>query len=424
MSNEVNPMAFFQEPSVAELRLLACPGAEELTDLIDRHLVAWAKSAGVEKDSFIIPCECPRFQSGDAKGLVKESVRGDDIFIVVDPGNYSVTYNLFGYENHLSPDDHFANLKRLIQAVAGKAHRVSVIMPSLYGGRQHRRVVRESLDCAVALQELQTMGVKNIITFDAHDPRVQNAVPLLSFDNAMPTYQVLKSLLKKNPEISFDKEQFIVVSPDEGAMSRNMYFSSVLGCNLGMFYKRRDYTRVVNGRNPIVAHEYLGDSVEGKTVFIADDIIASGESMLEVAGNLKKRGAGRIIANATFPLFTSGLAKFDQAVADGTLDYVVGTNLTYRLPELLTRDWYVDVDVSKYAAYFVVALNHDMSVSSIIDPIKKIEALLAKRGRSNANQKGGFLRRRPPFLASGKGSGFTTSRPSGSARERAPRRGA
>ena len=380
MSNEVNPMAFFQEPSVADLRLLACPGAEELTDLIDRHLVAWAKSAGVEKDSFIIPCECPRFQSGDAKGLVKESVRGDDIFIVVDPGNYSVTYNLFGYENHLSPDDHFANLKRLIQAVAGKAHRVSVFMPSLYGGRQHRRVVRESLDCAVALQELQTMGVKNIITFDAHDPRVQNAVPLLSFDNAMPTYQVLKSLLKKNPEISFDKEQFIVVSPDEGAMSRNMYFSSVLGCNLGMFYKRRDYTRVVNGRNPIVAHEYLGDSVEGKTVFIADDIIASGESMLEVAGNLKKRGAGRIIANATFPLFTSGLAKFDQAVADGTLDYVVGTNLTYRLPELLTRDWYVDVDVSKYAAYFVVALNHDMSVSSIIDPIKKIEALLAKRG--------------------------------------------
>ena len=371
MSNEVNPMAFFQEPSVADLRLLACPGAEELTDLIDRHLVEWAKSAGLEKDSFIIPCECPRFQSGDAKGLVKESVRGDDIFIVVDPGNYSVTYNLFGYENHLSPDDHFANLKRLIQAVAGKAHRVSVIMPSLYGGRQHRRVVRESLDCAVALQELQTMGVKNIITFDAHDPRVQNAVPLLSFDNAMPTYQVLKSLLKKNPEISFDKEQFIVVSPDEGAISRNIYFSSVLGCNLGMFYKRRDYTRVVNGRNPIVAHEYLGDSVEGKTVFIADDIIASGESMLEVAGNLKKRGAGRIIANATFPLFTSGLARFDQAVADGTLDYVVGTNLTYRLPELLTRDWYVDVDVSKYAAYFVVALNTTCPFPASLTPSRR-----------------------------------------------------
>ena len=235
------------------------------------------------------------------------------------------------------------------------------------------------MDCAVALQELQTMGVQNIITFDAHDPRVQNAVPLMSFDNAMPTYQVLKSLLKKDPEISFDKSKFTVVSPDEGAMNRNMYFSSVLGCNLGMFYKRRDYTRVVNGRNPIVAHEYLGESVEGKTVFIADDIIASGESMLEVASNLKERGAARIIANATFPLFTSGLAKFDQAVAEGKLTYVVGTNLTYRTPELLTRDWYVDVDVSKYAAYFVVALNHDMSVSSIIDPLKKIEALLAKR---------------------------------------------
>ena len=348
----ITPKDCFHQPQVADLRLIACPGAEELTNLIDKHLVRWASEAGYQTNSFIIESACPRFQSGDAKGLVKESVRGDDIFIVVDPGNYSVTYKLFNYENHLSPDDHFANLKRLIQAVAGKAHRVSVIMPSLYGGRQHRRVSRESLDCAV---------------------------PLMSFDNAMPTYQVLKNLLKKNPEISFDKDKFIVVSPDEGAMSRNMYFSSVLGCNLGMFYKRRDYTRVVNGRNPIVAHEYLGDSVEGKTVFVADDIIASGESMLEVATNLKERGAKRIIANATFPLFTSGLEKFDKAVADGILDYVTGTNLTYRMPELLTRDWYVDVDVSKYAAYFVVALNHDMSVSSIIDPIKKIEALLASR---------------------------------------------
>ena len=363
MSIEISPKSFFQQPSVADMRLIACPGAEELTGLIDKHLVRWAKDAGIDKETFIIPCDCPRFQSGDAKGLVKESVRGDDIFIVVDPGNYSVTYKLFDNVNHMSPDDHFANLKRLIQAVAGKAHRVSVIMPSLYGGRQHRLVVR----------------VQNIITFDAHDPRVQNAVPLMSFDNAMPTYQVLKSLLKKDPEISFDKSKFTVVSPDEGAMNRNMYFYSVLGCNLGMFYKRRDYTRVVNGRNPIVAHEYLGESVEGKTVFIADDIIASGESMLEVASNLKERGAARIIANATFPLFTSGLAKFDQAVAEGKLTYVVGTNLTYRTPELLTRDWYVDVDVSKYAAYFVVALNHDMSVSSIIDPLKKIEALLAKR---------------------------------------------
>ena len=381
MSNMIDAKDFFAEGnSVADLRLLACPGAEELTHLIDMHLVSWAREAGLnDQETFIIPCDCPRFQSGDAKGIVKDSVRGDDIFIVVDPGNYSVSYKLFGYENHMSPDDHFANLKRLIQAVAGKAHRVSVIMPSLYGGRQHRRTVRESLDCAVALQELQHMGVQNIITFDAHDPRVQNAVPLLSFDNAMPTYQVLKSLLKKMPDLSFDTEKFMVVSPDEGAMSRNMYFSSVLGCNLGMFYKRRDYTTVVDGRNPIVAHEYLGESVEGKTVFVADDIIASGESMLEVARELKARGTDRIIADATFPLFTAGLAKFDEAVAEGVLSCVVGTNLTYRMPELLQREWYLDVDVSKYAAYFVIALNHDMSVSAIADPIKKIEALLAKR---------------------------------------------
>ena len=377
----ISPRDFFAtESAIADLGLIACPGAEELCKLVDGHLVRWAREVGMDVDTFIIPSDCPRFQSGDAKGLVKASTRGDDLYIFVDPGNYSVTYQLFGYENHLSPDDHFQNLMRLIQAVAGRAHRISVIMPSLYGGRQHRRVSRESLDCAFALQQLRDVGVKNIITFDAHDPRVMNAVPTMSFDNVMPTYQVLKCLLHHVPDVSFHKDNFMIVSPDEGAMNRNMYYSSVLGCNLGMFYKRRDYTRVVNGRNPIVAHEYLGDSVEGKTVFIADDIIASGESMLEVAGNLKKRGAGRIIANATFPLFTSGLAKFDQAVADGTLDYVVGTNLTYRLPELLTRDWYVDVDVSKYAAYFVVALNHDMSVSSIIDPIKKIEALLAKRG--------------------------------------------
>ncbi len=385
MSNVIEAKDIFaQENSVADLRLLSCPGAEELTALIDRHLMNWAREAGQQPQSFIIPCECPRFQSGDAKGLVKESVRGDDIFIVVDPGNYSVTYKLFGYENHMSPDDHFSNLKRLIQAVAGKAHRVSVIMPSLYGGRQHRREVRESLDCAVALQELQNMGVQNIITFDAHDPRVQNAVPLLSFDNAMPTYQVMKSLLRRIPDLSFDKSDFMVVSPDEGAMNRNMYFSSVLGCNLGMFYKRRDYTTIVNGRNPIVAHEYLGESVEGKTVFVADDIIASGDSMLEVARELKKRGAKYIIADANFPLFTAGLGKVDAAVEEGVLSCVVGTNLTYRKPELLQRGWYVDVDVSKYAAYFVVALNHDVSVSTIADPIRKIEALLAKHHVRNA----------------------------------------
>ena len=381
MSNKSpKPDIFFNpETKVANLGLIACPGAEELTKQIDSHLVAWAKEVGMEIETFIIGCACPRFQSGDAKGLVTQSVRGDDIFLVCDPGNYSLTYNLFGHENHMSPDDHFANLKRLIQAVAGRAHRISVIMPSLYGGRQHRRVVRESLDCAVALQELESMGVSNIITFDAHDPRMMSAVPLMCFDNVMPTYQVLKTLLKRMPDLSFDKDSFMVISPDEGAISRNMYYSSVLGCNLGMFYKRRDYTRIVNGRNPIVAHEYLGESVEGKTVIIADDNIASGESMLEVASELKKRGAKHIIANATFPLFTSGLEKFDAAVEAGVLTAVLGTNLTYRKPELLERPWYFDVDCSKYTAYFIAAINHDTSVSAIIDPIKKIEALLASR---------------------------------------------
>ena len=370
---------FDVESASAELGIIAVPGAEELAGKIDKYLVKWAAEAGHHRDTFIIDCACPRFQSGDAKGLINSSVRGKDLFFVVDPGNYSVTYKLFNVENHLSPDDHYANLKRLIQAVSGKAHRITVIMPSLYGGRQHRRNTRESLDCAVALQELQNMGVQNIITFDAHDPRLMNAVPLMSFDNVMPTYQVLKTLLKHMPDLSFNKDDFIVISPDEGAISRNMYFSSVLGCNLGMFYKRRDYSRVVNGRNPIVAHEYLGESVEGKTVFIADDIIASGESMLEVAQELKNRGAKHIIANATFPLFTSGLAKFDKMVEDGVLTAVVGTNLTYRKPELLERDWYFDVDCSKYCAYFVAAINHEMSVGSIIDPIKKIAALLESR---------------------------------------------
>ena len=381
MSKNVVTSAEFFHPARQEapLALIACPGSEELANLIDHHLVNWGKEVGMQKDTFLVGCDCPRFQSGDAKGLVKESVRGYDVFLVVDPGNYALTYNLFGHENHMSPDDHFSNLKRLIQAVAGRAHRVSVIMPSLYGGRQHRRMVRESLDCAVALQELQAMGVKNIITFDAHDPRLMNAVPLMRFDNVMPTYQVLKTLLAHMPELSFHKDDFMVISPDEGAINRNMYFSSVLGCNLGMFYKRRDYTRVVNGRNPIVAHEYLGESVEGKTVFIVDDIIASGESMLEVAAELKQRGAKNIICNATFPLFTSGLKKFDKAVEDGILTAVLGTNLTYRQPELLERDWYFDVDCSKYTAYFIAAINHDMSVSSICDPIVKIKTLLEGR---------------------------------------------
>ena len=368
------------ENRVAELGLIAAPGAEELTKKIDHHLIQWAKEAGVEMETFIIESECPRFSSGDGKGLIRSSIRGDDLFIVADVGNYSLRYKMFGHENMMSPDDHFQNIKRLIQAASGKAHRISLIMPMLYGSRQHRRSYRESLDCAFALQELQTMGVSNIITFDAHDPRMQNAVPLMGLDNVMPTYQVIKALLRDIPGLSFDRDHFMVISPDEGAMNRNMYYASVLGVNLGMFYKRRDYSRIVNGRNPIVAHEYLGESVEGKDIFVADDIISSGESMLDIAVALKEKGAKRIFANATYAIFTNGVEAFDKAYEDGLLAGVFGTNLTYRRPELLNREWFHEVDCSKYIAYFISALNHDMSISAVIDPHERINTLLKKHG--------------------------------------------
>ena len=368
------------ENRVAELGLIAAPGAEELKKKIDHHLVQWAKEAGVEMETFIIESECPRFSSGDGKGLIRSSIRGDDLFIVADVGNYSLRYKMFGHENMMSPDDHFQNIKRLIQAASGKAHRISLIMPMLYGSRQHRRSYRESLDCAFALQELQTMGVSNIITFDAHDPRMQNAVPLMCLDNVMPTYQVIKALLRDIPDLSFNRDHFMVISPDEGAMNRNMYYASVLGVNLGMFYKRRDYSRIVNGRNPIVAHEYLGESVEGKDIFVADDIISSGESMLDIAVALKEKGAKRIFANATYAIFTNGVDAFDKAYEDGLLAGVFGTNLTYRRPELLTREWFHEVDCSKYIAYFISALNHDMSISAVIDPHERINTLLKKHG--------------------------------------------
>ncbi len=372
---------FFKfEERVADLGLMAAPGAEELTRKIDYHLVRWAQEAGMGNGTFVVECECPRFSSGDGKGIIKQSVRGDDLYIVVDVGNYNCTYKMFGRENCMSPDDHFQNVKRLIQAASGKAHRVNLIMPILYGARQHRRNYRESLDGAFALQELRAMGVSNIVTFDAHDPRLQNAVPLLGMDNVMPYYQVMKTLIRGIPDLKLDRDHFMVISPDEGAMSRNMYYASVLGVNLGMFYKRRDYSRVVNGRNPIVAHEYLGESVEGKDLFVADDIISSGESMLDIAVALKKQGANRIFANATYAIFTNGLEAFDKAYENGTIAGVFGTNLTYRTPELLSREWFHEVDVSKYIAYFVAALNHDMSVSSIIDPHAKIQALLEAHG--------------------------------------------
>ncbi len=376
-----NVQDFFtkQHTDVAQdLGLIVLKGASELGDKVNAHLCKWAAEGGNPRDTFIIPSECPRFSSGDGKGLIRETVRGKDLYFLLDVGNYSVKYNMYGLQNSMSPDDHFQDLKRLIQAAEGKADRVSVIMPSLYGSRQHRRNYRESLDCAAALQELHAMGVSNIVTFDAHDPRVQNAVPLMSVDNVMPTYQVLKKMIRDLPDLKLDRDHFMVVSPDEGAMNRNMYYSSVLGVDLGMFYKRRDYSRVVNGRNPIVAHEYLGNSVEGKDVFIADDIISSGESMLDIAYALKKQNARHIYTYATYTIFTNGLDSFDKAVADGVLDGVFGTNLTYLRPELDDRPWFHKVDVSKYIAYFIAALNHNVSVSEIIDPHEKIKALLEK----------------------------------------------
>lgn len=375
---------FSAENRVAPLGIISLAGAQELSRKVEAHLVRWAKLAGLDYDTFLIESSCPRFSSGDGKGMIKSTVRGYDLFFIVDVGNYSLTYNYFGQENRMSPDDHYQDLKRLIQAASGKAHRVNVVMPLLYGGRQHRRSYRESLDCAYMLQELQQMGVQNLLTFDAHDPRVQNAVPVMGFDNLMPEYQVLKKLFKDFPDLSTDKNDFMIVSPDEGALNRNMYYASVLGVELGMFYKRRDYSRIVDGRNPIVAHEYLGASVEGKDVFVADDIISSGESVLDIAENVKDRRANRFFAYATYAIFTNGLEKFDKAYEQGLIDGIFGSNLTYLKPELRNRPWFHEVDVSKYIAYFISALNHDVSISSLLDPHSKIEALLKKRALERA----------------------------------------
>ncbi len=370
---------FFSDEHVAPLRVIALEGSQELGDRIDRYLTGWAKGSDAAQESFLVDAHCPRFSSGDGKGIISSSVRGDDLYILVDVGNYSCTYEMFGRENAMSPDDHFQDLKRIIQAAAGKAERINVIMPLLYGGRQDRRNSRESLDCAVALQELQNMGVKNIITFDAHDPRVQNAVPLMGFDNVMPSYQVLKSLFRAFPDITPDRERLVMVSPDEGAAGRNMFYAACMGVDLGMFHKRRDYSRLVNGRNPIIAHEYLGNSVEGKDIFVADDIIASGESMLDIAYELKKRKANRIFCSATFATFTNGPENFDKAYADGIITGVFGTNLTYNPEWLKQREWFHTVDVSKYIAYFVAALNHNIPISLLLDPHEKIRTLVEKQ---------------------------------------------
>ncbi len=382
----------FETIPVGQLGIIALPGCEELAKKIDAYLVRWRHErdsehkttiafAGYQRESYLLNMHFPRFGTGEGKATISETVRGFDIFIVCDVFNHGLSYSIYGKTHYMSPDDHYANLKRAISAIAGKARRITVIMPMLYEGRQHKRSSRESLDCANALQELcNYMGVDNIITFDAHDPRVQNAIPLHGFENVQPTYQMIKAIVKNVPDINFDKDHLMIISPDEGGMGRCIYYSTVLGVELGMFYKRRDYSVVVNGRNPIVAHQFLGDNVEGKDLIIVDDMISSGESMIEVAKKLKALKAKRIFVCTSFGLFCEGLDSFDKAYADGIIDKVFTTNLIYRTPELLEREWYCEVDLSKYISYIVDTLNHDMSVSKLLNPADRIYKLLTSKG--------------------------------------------
>ena len=374
---------------VGPLGLIPLKSCTGLGKKVDDYLVEWRREresehkstiafSGYQRDSYILEANTPRFGSGEGKGTIEESVRGDDLYIMVDVCNYSLTYSLFGMTNHMSPDDHFQDLKRIIAAAAGKARRINVIMPFLYESRQHKRSGRESLDCAMALQELVNMGVENIITFDAHDPRVQNSIPLKGFETVQPIYQFLKHLLKNVPDLQIDSDHMMVISPDEGGTSRAIYFANMLGLDMGMFYKRRDYTKIVNGRNPIVAHEFLGSSVEGKDVLIIDDMISSGESMLDVAKELKRRKARKVFICATFGLFTGGLAKFDQYYQDGLIDRILTTNLVYQTPDLLSRPYYINVDMSKYIALIIDNLNHDASLSDLLTPTKRINKLLSQ----------------------------------------------
>lgn len=372
---------------VGSLGIIPIDGCQEMGKKVNDYLVRWRKESvhehkedllfhGYEKDNYIIHSQVPRFGSGEAKGTIKESIRGMDLYLMVDVLNYSLTYSLNGERNHMSPDDHYQNLKRIIAAVGGKARRINVIMPFLYESRQHKRSGRESLDCALALQELVSMGVDNIITFDAHDPRVQNAIPLSGFETVPPTYQFVKGLLGRYDDIQIDSEHLMAISPDEGATSRAIYLANVLGIDMGMFYKRRDYTKIVNGRNPIVAHEFLGSSVEGKDVIIIDDMISSGDSILDVAKQLKERKARRIFAAATFGLFTNGMEKFDKAYEEGMIDAILTTNSIYQTPELLSRPYYISCDLSKYIALIIDTLNHDGSISDILDPNERIQYLV------------------------------------------------
>lgn len=385
-----NDYVFNDVLPVAPLKIAALESCRDLAQKVNDHVVQFRRNdaeellrrkkdlnyRGYDVDSYLLKCSCPRFGSGEAKAVVNESVRGVDLFAMVDITNYSIPYTVCGYTNHMSPDDHYQDLKRIIGATVATAHRVNVIMPFLYEGRQHKRTKRESLDCAMALEELVKMGVSNIITFDAHDPRVQNAIPLHGFDNFMPTYQFVKTLFDHDKTLQIDKDHLMVISPDEGAMNRAVYLANNLSVDMGMFYKRRDYSRVIDGRNPIVAHEFLGSSVEGKTVLIIDDMISSGESMLDVAKELKKRKARKVFICATFGLFTNGLAKFDEYYENGLIDRILTTNLVYQTPELLSRPYYIDVDMSKYIALIIDNLNHDASLSELLNPTKRINRCL------------------------------------------------
>ncbi len=362
-----------------DLAIIAMRGCEELAAKVDYYLMQWRGLP--DEHTFVIESKCPRFGTGEAKAVLSHTARGLDVYIICDCFNYGVTYKMYGKEVPMSPDDHYQDLKRVIMALGGKARRITVVMPMLYEGRQHRRTTRESLDCALAMQELVSMGVKNIITFDAHDPRIQNAIPLDGFDNVQPTYQMIKSLLKTIPDVKIDRDNMMIVSPDEGAMGRCIYYSSVLGLELGMFYKRRNYSVIVNGKNPIEAHEFLGNNVAGKDIIIVDDMISSGESMLDIAEKLKKMDAKRIFVFTTFGLFVEGFDKFDEYYKDGLIDKIFTTNLIYSTPELLKKEWYQSVDMSKYIAYIVDTLNYDNSISDLLNPVDRITKVLEKYGQ-------------------------------------------
>ncbi|MBE6563354.1 MAG: ribose-phosphate pyrophosphokinase [Ruminococcaceae bacterium] len=368
-----------------ELGVIGMRGCEGFVEQVDSYLREWRRHG--DEETYLIETDCPRFGSGEAKAIVHESMRGHDLYIITDMFNHSVKYKMYGESVPMSPDDHYADLKRIIAAIGGKARRISVIMPMLYEGRQHKRTTRESLDCAMSLQELVNMGVTNIITFDAHDPRVQNAIPLSGFDNVRPTYQMLKALTKRYPDISLSSDDIMVIAPDEGAMSRSMYYASVMGIELGMFYKRRNYSVIIDGKNPIEAHEYLGRDIKDKDVIVVDDMLASGDSILDVSLQLKEKGAKRIFLFVTFAIFTSGYERIQKAYDEGLFTQIFATNLVYAPDELLQKPWFTQVNMCKYVAYIIDTLNHDESISTLLNPVKRIHALLDSQAEKVAKSK-------------------------------------